>query len=125
LDLFKQVNDTYGHDVGDEVIIKFAHILKSSVREIDIVARYGGEEFIILFPCTNIDGARKVVERMRKHAEESAIQLDAKVLNFTASFGITEMSPGTEFSEAVKTVDQALYKAKEGGRNRVCVASIA
>jgi len=125
LDFFKQVNDSYGHDVGDEVIIKFADILKSSVREIDIVARYGGEEFIILFPCTTIDGARNVVERMRKHAEASAIQLDTKVLNFTASFGITEMSPGTEFSEAVKTVDQALYKAKEEGRNRVCVASIA
>jgi len=125
LDFFKQVNDSYGHDVGDEVIIKFADILKLSVREIDIVARYGGEEFIILFPCTTIDGARNVVERMRKHAEASAIQLDTKVLNFTASFGITEMSPGTEFSEAVKTVDQALYKAKEEGRNRVCVASIA
>jgi len=124
LDLFKQVNDTYGHDVGDEVIIKFAQILKSSVREIDIVARYGGEEFIILFPGTDKDGARKVVERMRKRTEECEIQLDAKVLNFTASFGMTEMSPGADFSEAIKTADQALYRAKEEGRNRVCVANL-
>jgi len=125
LDQFKLVNDTYGHDVGDDVIIEFAHILQSSVREIDIVARYGGEEFIILFPCTDIDGARKVVERMRKRAEECEIQLDAQVLNFTASFGMTEMAPGSEFSEAVKTVDQALYKAKGEGRNRIGITSMA
>ena len=124
LDKFKNVNDAYGHNVGDDVILAFAEILKSSIRDSDIVARYGGEEFIILFPNTDEKTAIEVLERIREQTEKTEIQLDTSSLNFTASFGLTCISSDTQLCDAVKNADQALYKAKTDGRNRVCVFGV-
>jgi len=123
IDKFKRINDTYGHPVGDQVIIHLANKLIQHQRKSDVICRFGGEEFLILLPNTSIDGAKIVSEKIRSDIEQSDITLeDGSKLNFTVSIGVaiidTKNDDNIEIS--IQKADNALYKAKESGRNRVC-----
>ncbi len=117
IDLFKSVNDTYGHDVGDVVINRFAHCLRDSKRASDFVARVGGEEFILIMPHTTLEQAHLVIDRIRKLFSEE--KYDAIERAITASFGVTELKENDTPECLVKRSDQGLYEAKETGRNKV------
>jgi two-component system cell cycle response regulator len=121
LDKFKSVNDTYGHQAGDEVLKALAKILKDEAREIDRVGRYGGEEFMLLLPGTVLDAAVTFAERVRKRIEAHTFTFDGGTLQRTASFGVSGWPhPTIRDSDAlVRAADDALYVAKETGRNRV------
>ncbi len=124
IDKFKNVNDTYGHQVGDDVIIKLAETLKSLTRKSDVICRLGGEEFLILLPETGIEGAEDVAENIRKAVEALVLHIgDSVDLRFTVSSGISEVREDEEnFDAAMSRADTALYEAKEGGRNQVRIA---
>ena len=121
IDKFKSVNDTYGHQVGDEVLRQFAAILKREAREIDRVGRYGGEEFMLLLPGSGIEDAATFAERVRKATEEHTFTFEGGELKRTASFGVSAWPNGRidDAEGLVKAADDALYVAKETGRNRV------
>ena len=121
IDFFKKVNDTYGHASGDAVLRTVASIIKEHLRESDIPSRYGGEEFAVLLPYTHIEEAKIVGERLRKAVEETPIPIDKKNINVTISMGLAEFNVKETVEELFKRADSALYEAKEGGRNRVCV----
>jgi diguanylate cyclase (GGDEF)-like protein len=121
LDKFKSVNDTYGHQAGDEVLKQLAAILKEEAREIDRVGRYGGEEFMLLLPGTVLDAAVTFAERVRKRIEGHTFTFDGGTLTRTASFGVSGWPhPAIDQCDGlVRAADDALYVAKETGRNRV------
>jgi diguanylate cyclase (GGDEF)-like protein len=123
IDKFKNVNDTYGHQIGDEVIISLAQLLKKNIRKSDIVCRYGGEEFVVMLPNTKLDQARVVAEEIRKNTQDLRIPIETKKeINFTISLGVSSIHLDKEnaLEDALKRADDALYNAKELGRNRVC-----
>ena len=122
IDKFKNVNDTYGHQVGDDVIIKLAQILQQLTRKSDVVFRLGGEEFLILLPETGMEGARSLAETLRIEVEKVLIRLeDGTELRFTISIGVSQVEAGEQnFDASMTRADTALYEAKESGRNRVC-----
>jgi two-component system cell cycle response regulator len=116
VDHFKQYNDTYGHQAGDEVLRQVAQILQANVREGDFVARYGGEEFVIVLPRTDLESAVAVAERLRRAVESAEWHLRP----ITGSFGVACIRPDMETrQELIEAADQALYQAKKNGRNRV------
>jgi diguanylate cyclase (GGDEF)-like protein len=117
IDHFKRVNDTHGHDVGDQALVAVAEVLKNGVRSMDILARWGGEEFLVLLPETNMAGATLIAERIRQQV--SQIKLSKIPEGLTISIGLSEAKPGMELKTATGLADQALYQAKIGGRNRV------
>lgn len=116
IDYFKQVNDNYGHLVGDEILKTVAHLVNYSTRETDVVARWGGEEFMVLLRATNIYGATILAEKLRKTIEHANFESVGKV---TCSFGVCEHQVAENEEAFLKRVDEALYRAKENGRNRV------
>ncbi len=117
LDRFKEVNDEYGHLVGDEVLKRVTEIVEKANRNADIFARYGGEEFIILAPATDIAGARVHAERLRKDIEHHRF---SEISHLTCSFGVAEYKPDADdVTSLFKRADTALYNAKKLGRNRV------
>jgi len=118
IDHFKKFNDTYGHLIGDEVLIMIAQYLDSSVRDSDIFARWGGEEFVILFPETTAKNAEIVCEKLRKGVLELHHNTAGPV---TASFGITQYKENDVLESLFKRCDDALYEAKETGRNKVLI----
>jgi diguanylate cyclase (GGDEF)-like protein len=121
LDRFKSVNDTYGHQVGDAVLKQLARILKNEAREIDRVGRYGGEEFMLLLPGTVLDAAVTFAERARKAVEAHTFTFEGGTLQRTMSCGVAAW-PHPRIGDCdalVKAADDALYVAKETGRNRV------
>jgi diguanylate cyclase (GGDEF)-like protein len=117
IDFFKKVNDTYGHQAGDEVLVSVAKILSSSLRELDIIARYGGEEFII-FMMTDAKNAFDVIEKIRLKIENFTFA-DKPELKITVSFGIAQHHKNESLEELIKRADRALYQSKNGGRNRI------
>jgi diguanylate cyclase (GGDEF)-like protein len=121
LDRFKSVNDTYGHQAGDAVLKQFAKILRNEVREIDRAGRFGGEEFMLLLPGTVLDAAVTFAERVRKQIEAHTFTFDHHTIQRTASIGVSAWPhPRVKDCDAlVKAADDALYVAKETGRNRV------
>lgn len=122
LDHFKKINDTYGHETGDLVLLKLVNSLKISMRNYDILARYGGEEFFILLPNTEGKSALIIAERMRNIIEKLTMESGKKSLKITSSFGVSsfENYPFPEDPELLlKWSDIALYEAKKKGRNRV------
>jgi diguanylate cyclase (GGDEF)-like protein len=127
LDHFKNVNDNYGHQLGDDVLVATAKALKLSVREYDIVGRYGGEEFLIILPQTDLPTAVVVAERCRANIQELKVPINAdESLTVTASSGVAALSHFEEasISDLVKAADKALYQAKDQGRNCVVTTSL-
>ncbi len=116
IDHFKEFNDTYGHLIGDEILILLSQTMLNDMRESDLFARWGGEEFVILFNNTNITDALALSQRFRKHIENMQHSTDKQI---TASFGVTQYIPNDTMKRMIQRADEALYKAKESGRNRV------
>jgi diguanylate cyclase (GGDEF)-like protein len=119
IDHFKLVNDRYGHPVGDEVIRRIAEIVRSCVRNSDILARYGGEEFIAVLPHSDEDGAFRVVERIRLVAAETTMPGVSEPV--TLSAGIATDADADTLADVIRYADRALYRAKESGRNQIAV----
>ena len=121
LDYFKQVNDNYGHLVGDELLKQVSLRLKKSIRGDDILARFGGEEFIFLLPNTNLNQAYIIAERIRQNIEATPykIQLEINPLINTISLGVSTLKKGDTIEDLINRADKALYVAKQQGRNKV------
>ena len=121
IDFFKSVNDTYGHDAGDDVLREFANRIRKSIRGIDLACRYGGEEFVVLMPETDLAVAAAVSERLRRRiaSEPFRVQQGARQIEVTISIGIAALGGGDDAAMLVKRADQALFRAKRDGRNRV------
>ena len=122
IDYFKAVNDTHGHDVGDEVLREFANRIAANVRGIDLACRYGGEEFVVVMPDTDAGFAFSVAERLRQGLESTPIPISRSPgkLKITVSIGIASTTGSQEAPDTVlHRADQALYRAKREGRNRV------
>lgn len=121
LDLFKHVNDTWGHPAGDAVLKNVATVANSSVRSTDLVGRLGGEEFIVLLPNTSADSAHKLAEKLRANLQRSPTPWEKGRINSTASIGVasTTAAENRDFDHLYTSADKALYTAKEKGRNRV------
>lgn len=116
IDHFKKINDQFGHDVGDNALKVFSSTINNNIREVDMFARWGGEEFMILMPNTNAEVAKAVAEKLRQIVEDTEIK---KVNTFTASFGVADLNQEDTAESLLKRVDEALYKAKNSGRNKV------
>jgi len=123
VDHFKKINDTFGHDAGDEVLRVLAEVGRGSSRQMDIFARLGGEEFVAALPGTNLDQARLIAEKLRATFEQQNFIHTwhmGRAIPFTVSIGVAMRGPAeVEVGEVLKRADQALYRAKEAGRNRV------
>ncbi|WP_111640347.1 sensor domain-containing diguanylate cyclase [Marinimicrobium alkaliphilum] len=120
IDHFKTFNDTYGHTAGDEVIRAVARVTRESVRESDIAGRYGGEEFAILLPDTAAEDALQMAERLRETIENTVVESEGSRLKVTVSLGVAGWCDSfRNHAEWIKRADQALYRSKERGRNRV------
>jgi two-component system cell cycle response regulator len=122
IDYFKQVNDTHGHDIGDEVLREFAGRISANVRGIDLACRYGGEEFVVVMPDTDLNFAYMVAERLRQAVADAPFSITSAPgqLPVTISIGVTASEGTGDTAEALlKRADQALYRAKRDGRNRV------
>ena len=122
IDHFKQINDTYGHAAGDQVLIKVTAELQKELRRYDILFRYGGEEFVVLFPGQDMADARGCAERLRQSCADLQVPIDAgtRLIQVKLSGGLTTLREGEDSGEAVlKRADAALYQAKDNGRNRI------
>jgi diguanylate cyclase (GGDEF)-like protein len=123
IDHFKEYNDRYGHLVGDAILKEVSTRIKENIRQIDLMGRYGGEEFSIVLTETGKDDARYVAERIRRAIEEACIRVYDEDLKVTISIGISSFpADGQDTRSLIEKADQALYKAKETGRNRVCAS---
>ena len=116
IDFFKNVNDTYGHNVGDQVLIQVSHALLKILRNIDIICRWGGEEFLVLLPSASLQNTIQLANKVREYIENLNID---HIKSLTVSLGVSEVHIGDDMQEAVERVDKALYLAKESGRNCV------
>ena len=116
IDRFKKINDTFGHKVGDDVLMAIANILRQNVRKGDLIARWGGEEFLIVLPNCDIEDAVKIAENLRKKIEEYQ---GMNIPKFTSSFGVVSNVDKYNFEKKLNEADEYLYKAKKEGRNRV------
>lgn len=129
IDHFKQVNDMYGHQAGDVILSTLGSLVKAALRELDVVARYGGEEFLVICTNTAIDGAALVAERLRQRVESHQVELPdssggSQTIQISISIGAAGLSASVDSKDKlVQAADQALYRAKEEGRNRVIVAT--
>jgi two-component system cell cycle response regulator len=122
IDYFKQVNDTHGHDIGDEVLKEFASRIAANTRGIDLACRYGGEEFVVAMPDTDMAFAYNIAERLRQSIETTPVKISRNPgqINITISIGIAKAEgPGDTAEKLLHRADQALYRAKRSGRNRV------
>ena len=126
IDHFKQVNDIYGHRIGDRVLSDIAGVMSRSIRQTDFVGRYGGEEFLIILPRTDVAGATKMAERVRTAVEGTPMHgANGTSFAVTASLGVAEYCAGDDEDLLVSRADAALYRAKDLGRNRVEVSPCA
>ncbi|MCK5111181.1 MAG: diguanylate cyclase [Arcobacteraceae bacterium] len=116
IDFFKKINDKYGHNIGDRVLLQMSNILLRHLRNVDIVGRWGGEEFLILLPTATLENATTLADKLRIAIQDFDMDEHLKV---TASFGVTEVKIGDDIKSAVKRADDALYEAKNSGRNCV------
>lgn len=121
IDNFKDINDSYGHLVGDFVLRGVAHLIEKTLRVIDVVGRYGGEEFIVILPQTDLESAVNAAERLRKAIElERFVYNDNNTVSLTVSLGVATYRNGQKTRDLVKIADDNLYKAKRGGKNKTC-----
>jgi len=124
IDHFKQVNDTWGHDAGDRVLKAVAAKLRNNIRPSDQASRWGGEEFLILLPETREPGAVKTAEKLRQQITVANLDIGHSGTPLTLSFGVAQSGPGLDLTQVLKNADQALYRAKDTGRNRVVSVGI-
>ncbi|WP_245642681.1 GGDEF domain-containing protein [Nonomuraea candida] len=125
IDHFKRVNDAHGHLVGDQVLVGVASMLRSQLREYDVVGRFGGEEFAVLLPGADTDEARRVAERLRVRIARMAIPVEDTLVRVTISTGVALMGVhGDDLIDLLAAADLALYRAKELGRDRVCIPAV-
>lgn len=125
-DHFKTINDTHGHEVGDQVLIGLAQVIGNELRSQDLLARWGGEEFLILLPETDAESARVIAERIRVSLASFPWSDMVNVpLNVTLSAGVSELRPGDDLNTVISRADTALYRGKEGGRDRVELEALA
>lgn len=117
LDQFKNINDTHGHDAGDSILVETGLRMKGMLRGQDVLARWGGEEFMILLPDTDLAGGRMVAEKIRARIADAAYYFSGKAIRVTASFGVAQFEGDVD--GLIATADQALYQAKNSGRDRV------
>lgn len=121
IDRFKSVNDTYGHQAGDSVIVNFAQVISNEIRDYDISCRYGGEEFMLFLPDTSKQQAEEIANRIRIALKENVIMFGGNAIAVTASFGVAGEKTEEEFASVLNEADKALYKAKNDGRDKVVV----
>lgn len=119
VDHFKAVNDTYGHQAGDQVLAGVGALLRGSVRLSDVAARYGGEEFALILPFTDVEGAWVLADRLRISIQEWSLIMSEGVVQVTASFGLAQLREGGSAKDLIAAADMALYQAKRNGRNQV------
>jgi len=121
LDHFKKINDTYGHQVGDDVLVTFAEMANSSMRAGDLFARYGGEEFIMLVSCTEKESLSTLLERIRINTTKMNVVFEGKAIPVSTSIGVSTVESGSDddIEKAIAQADRALYIAKNEGRNRI------
>ena len=125
IDNFKQINDSFGHQAGDEVLREFAAALDRSVRETDLAARYGGEEFVVVLPGARLVNAARAAEQMRKTAAALDVRdRNGELAKFTVSFGVAEFPTYANAEALIAAADAALYQAKRGGKNRVATSTV-
>ncbi|MBU3070184.1 GGDEF domain-containing protein [Aestuariicella sp. G3-2] len=126
LDHFKQVNDQWGHDAGNQALQQTAALINNTTRKLDIPCRYGGEEFLIILPSTDLRTGTLVAERLRIQIETTPLMIGKEKLHLTASAGVDSFTPTSDFTPEmlIKRADNWLYKAKTDGRNRVCSGSL-
>lgn len=118
IDNFKNVNDTFGHLVGDKVLVQLALIIKTSLRNIDSVGRWGGEEFCVILPYTNMQNSLLLLERLREEIKQANFNIGQSI---TCSFGVSSVSNNKfTFDELVNTADEMLYEAKRSGKDKIC-----
>jgi two-component system, cell cycle response regulator len=123
IDHFKQVNDTHGHQAGDEVLCGFVHAIQKNLRSYDLVGRYGGEEFLVIAPDSTGSAGEGLYERLRSGISNHRTNTKSGKIGITVSIGIACACSGATIDSIVAAADAALYQAKAEGRNRVCVAS--
>jgi diguanylate cyclase (GGDEF)-like protein len=122
IDSFKEVNDRYGHDTGDFVLVNTASLIKTTIRKQDVVARWGGEEFILLLPGTPMKGGEIVAEEIRKRLQNKTYTYNDLRLSITITFGVSQYDGSSDIEDCIKRADIALYKGKRQGKNRVILA---
>jgi diguanylate cyclase (GGDEF)-like protein/PAS domain S-box-containing protein len=123
IDHFKRVNDTHGHEAGDEVLKAVAEALRSTARGADLVARFGGEEFVLVLPDTSAELAVRIAERLRLAIEALSTDVGGQIIRVTASFGVAQRAAQESQLEVLERADAALYSSKNGGRNRVTMST--
>ncbi len=123
IDSFKRVNDTLGHQVGDEVLVHIAGLLGDHLRGVDVAARWGGEEFLILLPGTRESGAYSVSRNLARALDNSPLEVGGRSISLTMTFGVTEIESGAVFNDVIKRVDDTMYAGKAQGKNQVVSAS--
>ncbi len=121
LDNFKKLNDTHGHHAGDEALVHLVKVVKSLLRPSDSIGRFGGEEFVILLPETTLEAGKIAIERLQRELTKQFFLANNEKLLITFSAGVVQLRPGESESEVVKRADQAMYRAKQAGKNRVFV----
>jgi diguanylate cyclase (GGDEF)-like protein len=123
IDYFKRINDTHGHLAGDAVLVSVGQILRTRVRGTDVAGRYGGEEFCVLLPETDLEPGRELAERLRHHLAAEVYTAAGKTFRVTCSIGVAHFVEAKQkAADLLQAADEALYRAKEQGRDRVCVA---
>ena len=125
LDYFKNINDTYGHDAGDQLLVYYAQLFKAVLRETDILFRYGGEEFLLVLPDTELQGAIFMLERLKLMLQKSPLHYQNHNIIATFSAGVAELQSDETSPELLTRADRALYAAKAGGRNLILAADTA
>ncbi|EXF46383.1 putative GGDEF domain protein [Pseudomonas sp. BAY1663] len=118
IDRFKLINDEYGHEVGDRVLIEVVRVMEAETREQDLCGRWGGEEFLILMPESTAEEAEVVMQRLRDSIAALAVRVNNDLLSVTASMGVAELRPDETYSSTINRADVALLRAKRSGRNR-------
>lgn len=122
IDHFKRINDQYGHDAGDAMLVHLSTVIKSVLREADVLVRYGGEEFLVILPDSDIRGASYVMERLKQVVQKSPMIYEGKKIEATFSGGVAQLKAEENGHSLIIRVDKALYEAKQAGRNCVMVA---
>ncbi len=123
LDSFKELNDSHGHQAGDEVLRGFSRNLRDDLRQADILCRWGGEEFALLLKDTSMEQARALAQKIRQRTEQSEFEYNGSTLHVTTSIGLAQLHADESLEQLLARADRALYRAKQGGRNRLCEES--